>query len=174
MSKNINFTDVNPINRGDQTMIQNDILNVIKKKDFILGSPVKKFETHFSKLSKIKYSIGCATGTDALLLALKSLDLKKGDEVIVPALTYISTGLAVLLNNNKLIYADVDEDTGLISIQNVLKKITKKTKVIIPVNLYGQKADLKSLRQKTNKRIYIIEDSAQSHFAYSCYNCKKV
>ena len=173
MSKNINFTDVNPINRMDQTMIKNEILNVIKKKDFILGSPVKKFETHFSKLSKIKYSISCATGTDALLLALKSLDLKKGDEVIVPALTYISTGLAVLLNNNKLIYADVDEDTGLISIQNVLKKITKKTKVIIPVNLYGQKADLKSLRQKTNKRIYIIEDSAQSHFAYSCYNCKK-
>ena len=57
MSKNINFTDVNPINRGDQTMIKNEILNVIKKKDFILGSPVKKFETHFSKLSKIKNTL---------------------------------------------------------------------------------------------------------------------
>ena len=145
MTRNIKFTDVNPINRKDQTVINNKILKVIQRKNFILGGPVKIFEKNFSKLSKIKYSVGCATGTDALLLALKSLDIKRSDEVIVPAFTYISTGLAVILNNNKLIYADINNNTGLISIKDILKKITKKTKVIIPVNLYGQKVDLKKL-----------------------------
>tara|TARA_Y100000031_G_scaffold91909_1_gene100918 strand:+ start:1831 stop:2817 length:987 start_codon:yes stop_codon:yes gene_type:complete len=122
-------------------------------------------------LSKIKYSVGCASGTDALILALKSINLQKDDEIIIPAMTYISTGLAVILNNCKIIFADIDEKTGLISITKVLKSITKKTKVIIPVNLYGQKVDIKKLRKTVGRKIFIIEDSAQSHFAYSCYYC---
>ena len=173
MTKLINFTDVNPIKFKDANLIKKQINKVINKKNFILGDEVKIFENKFSKLSNIKYSIGCASGTDALTLALKSLNLKKKHEIIVPGFTYISTGLSALLNNNKLVYADVESDTGLISIKSILKNITKNTKVIIPVNLYGQKFDLKSLRKKIGKKIFIIEDSAQSHFAYSCYNCKK-
>jgi len=173
MIKKINFTNVNPINNKENLLIKNEIYNIVKKKDFILGDSVKKFEDSFSKLSKIRYSVGCASGTDALILALKSLNLKKGDEVIVPGLTYISTGLSVLLNNNNLIFTDVDNKTGLISIEKIVQKINKKTKAIIPVNLYGQKVDLKKLRLKIGKKISIIEDAAQSHFAYSCYNCSK-
>jgi len=173
MIKKINFTNVNPINNKENSLIKNEIYNIVKKKDFILGDSVKKFEDSFSKLSKIRYSVGCASGTDALILALKSLNLKKGDEVIVPGLTYISTGLSVLLNNNNLIFTDVDNKTGLISIEKIVQKINKKTKAIIPVNLYGQKVDLKKLRLKIGKKISIIEDAAQSHFAYSCYNCSK-
>ena len=173
MTKKINFTNVNPINNKENSLIKNEICNIVKKKDFILGDSVKKFEDSFSKLSKIRYSVGCASGTDALILALKSLNLKKGDEVIVPGLTYISTGLSVLLNNNNLIFTDVDNKTGLISIEKIVQKINKKTKAIIPVNLYGQKVDLKKLRLKIGKKISIIEDAAQSHFAYSCYNCSK-
>ena len=171
MTKLINFTNVNPINNKENLLIKNEIYNIVKKKDFILGDSVKKFEDNFSKLSKIRYSVGCASGTDALILALKSLNLKKDDEVIVPGLTYISTGLSVLLNNNNLIFTDVDNKTGLISIEKIVQKINKKTKAIIPVNLYGQKVDLKKLRLKIGKKISIIEDAAQSHFAYSCYNC---
>jgi len=173
MLKKINFTNVNPINNKENLLIKNEIYNIVKKKDFILGDSVKKFEDNFSKLSKIRYSVGCASGTDALILALKSLNLKKDDEVIVPGLTYISTGLSVLLNNNNLIFADVDNKTGLISIEKIVQKINKKTKAVIPVNLYGQKVDLKKLRLKIGKKISIIEDAAQSHFAYSCYNCSK-
>ena len=153
MTKLINFTNVNPINNKENLLIKNEIYNIVKKKDFILGDSVKKFEDNFSKLSKIRYSVGCASGTDALILALKSLNLKKDDEVIVPGLTYISTGLSVLLNNNNLIFADVDNRTGLISIEKAVQKINKKTKAIIAVNLYGQKVDLKKLRLKIGKKI---------------------
>jgi dTDP-4-amino-4,6-dideoxygalactose transaminase len=171
MIKKINFTNVNPIKAKEISLIKKEISKIINKKNFILGEEVRKFENNFSKLSKIKYSVGCASGTDALILALKSLELKSSDEVIVPAMTYISTGLSVLTNNNKLVYADINNDTGLISIDDIIKKITKKTKVIIPVNLYGQKVDLKKLRSRIGSKIFIVEDSAQSHFAFSCFNC---
>jgi len=138
-----------------------------------LGNEVNEFEKSFSKISKSKFSISCGSGTDALILALMSLDLNSTDEVIVPGLTYISTGLSVILNNNKLVLTDIDDKTGLIAIDKIKKRITKKTKVIIPVNLYGQKVDLKKLRQVVGKKIFIIEDSAQSHFAFND-NDKKI
>ena len=166
------FTDVNPITNYQQNKITKSIISTIRKGDFILGKNVKKFEKKFSKLSNSKYAVGCATGTDALLLALKVLNLKKNDEVIIPGMSYISTGLCVALNNIKIVFADINDETGLISLENVKKKISKKTKVVIPVNLYGQKVDIKLLRKIVGKKIYIIEDSAQSHFSYSCYNCR--
>ena len=171
MTKNINFTDVNPLSIKDIKNINNRILKVIKKKNFILGNEVSEFEKSFSKISKSRFSISCGSGTDALILALMSLNLNSSDEVIVPGLTYISTGLSVILNNNKIVLTDIDDKTGLIAIDKIKKRITKKTKVIIPVNLYGQKVDLRKLRQVVGKKISIIEDSAQSHFAYSCYSC---
>tara|TARA_B100001123_G_scaffold437521_1_gene569905 strand:- start:35 stop:1135 length:1101 start_codon:yes stop_codon:yes gene_type:complete len=159
------FTEVNPFSKKIQKAINKSILNTIKNKDFILGKDVKKFEEKFSKLAKSKYAVGCATGTDALTLTLMALQLKQNDEVIVPGLTYISTGLAVILNNNKLVLADIDDQTGLIDIDKIKTKITKNTKAIIPVNLYGQKVDLVKLRRAVGRKISIIEDSAQSHFA---------
>jgi dTDP-4-amino-4,6-dideoxygalactose transaminase len=87
-------------------------------------------------------------------------------------MSYISTGLCVALNNNKIKFSDIDDETGLISLESVKKNLSKNTKVIIPVNLYGQKVNIKLLRQIVGKKIYIIEDSAQSHFASSCQNCK--
>ncbi len=166
MKKKINFTEVNPVSQKIRRKIYFEILKIIKKKNFILGDEVKKFEKRFSNLSKTKFGIGCASGTDALTLALMSLDLGKNDEIIVPGLTYISTGLSVLLNNNKLVLTDVDNETGLIDIDKIKKKITKRTKVVIPVNLYGQRVDAKKLRKIIGKKISIVEDSAQSHFAF--------
>ena len=123
------FTNVNPFNYKIQKEINKSILNTIKNKDFILGKNVKKFEKKFSKLSNSKYAIGCATGTDALLLALKSLNLKKDHEVIIPGMSYISTGLCVALNNNKIIFADIDDKTGLISLESLKKKLSRKIKL---------------------------------------------
>ena len=173
MTKPIHFADVNPISKILDSKIKKEINSVILKKDFILGNAVNAFEREFSKISKIKYSVGCASGTDALILALKSLNLKKKDEVIAPAMTYISTGLSIILNNNKLVLADIDNETGLISLKDVSKKINRNTKAIIPVNLYGQKVDLKKLRRVVGRKIAIIEDAAQSHLSFSCYQCKK-
>ena len=79
MISKINFTDVNPTSNRETSLIKKDLYHTIKNKDFILGKNVKRFENNFSKLSKIKYSIGCASGTDALILALKSLNIKKND-----------------------------------------------------------------------------------------------
>ena len=165
------FTDVNPFNKKIQKDINKSVLKTINKKDFILGENVRKFERKFSKISNTKYAVGCATGTDALLLSLKALNLKNKDEVIIPGMSYISTGLSVALNNNKIIFADIDDDTGLISLDSVKNKLSKNTKAIIPVNLYGQKVDIKKLRKIVGNKIFIIEDSAQSHFAYSCFDC---
>tara|TARA_B100001123_G_scaffold116444_1_gene135614 strand:+ start:10 stop:1137 length:1128 start_codon:yes stop_codon:yes gene_type:complete len=167
------FTEVNPFSGKIQKKINKSIIDTIKKKDFILGRKVKKFEKEFSKLSNSKYATGCATGTDALLLALKSLNLKKKHEVIIPGMSYISTGLCAALNNNKIIFADIDNDTGLISFESIKKNISKNTKVVVPVNLYGQKVNIKLLRKLVGKRVFIIEDSAQSHFSSSCLDCNK-
>ena len=166
------FTEVNPFNNKIQKAINRSILNTIKKKDFILGRNVKKFEDKFSKLSNSKYAIGCATGTDALILSLKLLNLEKDEEVIIPGLSYISTGLCVSLNNYKIVFADIDKKTGLISFESIKKKLSKKTKVIIPVNLYGQKVNIKLLRKIVGRKVFIIEDSAQSHFSSICHDCK--
>ena len=172
MTRQINFTDVNQIKKNHQKRINSRILNIIKKKNFILGREVYDFEKKFSKMSKSKFSIGCASGTDALVLALKSLNINSNDEVIVPGVTYISTGLSVILNNSKLVLTDIDNETGLIDINKIKNKITKKTKAVIPVNLYGEKVDLKRLREVVGNKIFIIEDSAQSHFAFSKNNKK--
>jgi len=166
MSSVVNFTNINPVSKKENLKIKKDIYNIIKKKTFILGDEVRVFEKSFAKMSKNKYAVGCANGTDALLLSLMSLNLENDDEIIVPGLTYISTGLSVILNNNKLILVDVDRETALIDIKKIKEKITKKTKAIIPVNLYGQKVNLNKLRREIGKKIHIIEDSAQSHFAF--------
>ena len=121
---------------------------------------------NFANFLGVKYCIATNNGTDALILTLMSLNLNDKDEDIVPGLTYISTGLSVILNNNKLVLADIDNKTGLIDINNIKKKLTRRTKAIIPVNLYGQKVNLKELRRAVGKKIFIIEDSAQSHLAF--------
>ena len=167
------FTDINPLNNSQQSKITKSIISTIQKGDFILGKNVDKFEKKFSEMAKTKYAVGCATGTDALILAVKSLNLKKKHEIIVPGMSYISTGLAASLNNHKIIFAEIDNETGLVSLDSIKKNLTRNTKVVIPVNLYGQKVNIKELRKIVGKKTFIIEDSAQSHFASSCRNCDK-
>ena len=123
MIKTINFSEVNPISNTENLAIKNEIYTTIKKKNFIFWDPVIKFENEFFKLSGIKYSVGCGSGTDALILALMSLNLKSTDEVVVPGMSYISTALSVILNNNKLVIADIDNKTGLISLERITSKI---------------------------------------------------
>ena len=157
--------------------LHNDILKKIKetfkKGDFILGKEVDKFENNFAKFCNTKYAIGCANGTDALTIALKSLNLKKNSEVIIPAMTYCSTAFAVINANLKPVLVDTKHLSPNIDINQIKKKITKKTKVIMPVHLYGSVSEIDKIRQLIKKKkIYIIDDCAQAHGALSNHGKK--
>ena len=165
----------NDIYNQDKTLIPSilkKIKRITKNSDFILGNEVKKFEKNFSKFTKTKYCVPCANGSDALYLSLKALNLKKKDEVIVPAMTYIATASSVINAGGKLRLADVNKSNGSVNQQQVIKKINKNTKAIIIVNLWGYCSDYSKLKQICDKKkIVLIEDSAQ---AIGATNNKKV
>ncbi|WP_462248253.1 DegT/DnrJ/EryC1/StrS family aminotransferase [Ekhidna sp.] len=133
---------------------------------FIGGDKIKAFEEGFAKYSRMKYAVGCANGTDAIEIALKVLGVGPGDEVLVPALTWISTAGAVNNVGAEPIFVDVLEDERTINPSLLEEKITPKTKAIIPVHLYGLPAKMKEIMEVANAHnIKVIEDSAQAHGA---------
>jgi len=151
----------------------NDIKKIIFKNNFILGDEVNEFEKKFSKYTGAKYAVGVANGTDALTIALKILNLPRDSEVIIPAMTYCSTAFAILNAGLTPVLADIEDDTPLISIEKLVKKINKKTKVIMPVHLYGSVVDIIKIKKKIkNKGIIIIDDCSQAHGA--TFNSLKV
>ena len=162
----IKFLDLIKQDKKLHKPILKKINNLFKKGDFIMGKEVEIFEKNFSKFCESKYAISCANGTDALTLALKSLNLPKNSEVLIPAMTYCSTAFAVIEANLKPILVDTEKLSSTISILDLKKKITKKTKVILPVHLYGSAAKLKDIKRLIkNKKIYLIDDCAQAHGA---------
>tara|TARA_B110000971_G_scaffold221796_1_gene270620 strand:- start:2189 stop:3295 length:1107 start_codon:yes stop_codon:yes gene_type:complete len=129
-----------------------------------IGKNVSLFEKNFKKISGKKYNSTCSSGFAALHLALIALNIKKGDEVIVPSLSFIATANAVHHTGAKVIFADVNEEDWTINISDVKKKITKKTKAIIPVHIYGFPCDMFNLKKIClKKNIYLIEDVAEAH-----------
>ncbi len=162
----IKFLDIINQDKKILNSIYSDIRKIINKNNFILGEEVKKFEKNFSIFCGSKYSISCANGTDALLIALKSLDLPKDSEVILPAMTYCSTAFAVINAGLKPILVDIDNFSPTISLKNLRNKITKKTKVIMPVHLYGSVVNIPLIRKiLKGKKIFIIDDCSQAHGA---------
>lgn len=130
------------------------------------GKFVDEFEKKFAEFCKCRYGISCCNGTVALHLALMALDIKKGDEVIVPNLTFVATANAVLYVGAKPILVDVEEDTWCINPKLIEEKITNKTKAIIPVHLYGHPCDMDPIMEIAAKHnIYVIEDCAEAHGA---------
>jgi len=137
---------------------------LIKNSKFIGGNEVKLFEKNFAKFVGSKKCISVANGTDALEMAVKSLKLKKGSEIIVPANTWISTAESVVTNDHKVVFCDINLDDYSICINDLKKKINSKTKAIIIVHLYGNPADMITIRKiAKNRNIKIIEDCAQAH-----------
>ena len=169
----IKFLDIYKQDKKLINLINNDIQKIIKKNNFILGQEVARFENKFSNFCGSKYAVGCANGTDALTIALKSLNLEKNSEVIIPAMTYCSTAFAVINAGLKPILIDTDLLSPTINIEKIKKKINKKTKVILPVHLYGSVVDISKIKNLIkNKKIYIIDDCAQAHGA--TFKTKKV
>ena len=152
--------------------IDNAIKDVLKSGWYILGENVKKFEEEFSNYIGITHAIGVASGTDALSLALVACGVGVGDEVIVPANSY-PTVFAISAVNAVPVFVDVDIKTFNLNAKLLEEKITKKTKAIIAVHLYGQPADLDPIFEIARKHnLKVVEDCAQAHGAE--YKGKKV
>jgi len=163
----IKFYSIKKSDSKISNKILNSIKQVIDKNNFILGVEVFAFEKLFKKYCGSKFSISCGNGTDALTISLLSLNLKPGSEVIMPAMTYASTFYSILNANLKPVLVDINSNDPLINFNEIKKKITNKTKVIMPVHLYGSVVDLKKLRSIIKKKsIYIVDDCAQAHGAF--------
>ena len=166
--KKINIIDTALEYRNQKAKIDKAVLNVLKSGIYINGPEVEKFEIELANFLSVKHCISCANGTDALKIALLSLDLKPGDEVLVPSFTFVSTAEVVVILGFKPVFIDVDYRTFLIDLESVKRSITKKTKAIIPVHLFGQSANMHSIMEISKKNnLWVIEDSAQSLGA--CY-----
>lgn len=169
----IKFLDLKKINDRYKDEIDNAIANVINSGWYILGNQVKRFEKAFAKYTGTKHCIGVANGLEALTLILKALDFENGDEVIVPANTYIASILAISENGLKPVLVEPDIKTYNIDPKEIEEKITPKTRAIMVVHLYGQVAEMDSIIELADKYdLKIIEDCAQAHGAL--YKSKKV
>ncbi|SNT36142.1 dTDP-4-amino-4,6-dideoxygalactose transaminase [Ekhidna lutea] len=146
--------------------IDKAIQDCIDQTAFIGGSVIKEFEEDFAQYAGANFCVGCANGTDAIEIALKALGVGPGDEVLVPALTWISTAGAVNNIGAEPVFVDVLEDQRTIDPALIEAKITDRTKAIIPVHLYGLPARMSEIMQIANKHgLKVIEDSAQAHGA---------
>ncbi|HEX2698060.1 MAG TPA: DegT/DnrJ/EryC1/StrS family aminotransferase [Anaerolineales bacterium] len=146
-----------------QSEIDNAIHTTLELGHFILGPSVSLFEQRVAEYLGVKYAIGLASGTDALILALRALDIGPNDEVLVPAYTFFATAGAVLSVGAKPVFVDVDPQTYQIDVDQIKTRISSKTKAIIPVHLYGYPAEIGSiLKLAQDYRLKVIEDNAQA------------
>lgn len=143
--------------------IMPEIIDTIESQAFILGPKVDKLEKEIAKYIGTNYSIGCSSGTDALLLALMALDIKKGDEVITTPYTFFATAGSIARSGAKPVFVDIDPETYLMRVDQIEAAITPKTRAIMPVHLFGQCVDMDPLLEIAKKHnLKVIEDAAQS------------
>lgn len=167
------FVSLAPMERELDTEIRAAFERVYSSSRYIRGKEAEAFEKEFAKFCNTDYCVGVGNGLDALMLALKALDIKLGDEVIVPSNTYIATVLAVSYVGAAPIFVEPDIRTFNIDTSKIEEKITDKTKVIMPVHLYGQPCDMAPIAALAEKYgLFIVEDCAQAHGA--AYKGRKV
>ncbi|MEH2301870.1 MAG: DegT/DnrJ/EryC1/StrS aminotransferase family protein [Nostoc sp.] len=149
-----------------QTQLQHAIQSVLQQGDFILGQALSDFEAAFAAVSGAEYGVGVASGTDAIALGLQACNIGAGDQVILPANTFIATLIGVIRAGAKPILVDCDRQTALIDLEAAAKAITPQTKAIIPVHLYGQMVSPRDLINFADTyKLLIFEDAAQAHLA---------
>ncbi len=140
-----------------------EITAVCESGQYVLGKRVEQFEAALSAYCGARYALGLSSGTDALLLALMALELKRGEEVIVPAFTFFATAGVVSRLGGRPVFCDIDPETFNIDSTQIESKITTRTRAVIPVHLYGQMADLRPIFQTVSRHgIAVIEDAAQA------------
>jgi UDP-2-acetamido-2-deoxy-ribo-hexuluronate aminotransferase len=151
--------------------IDTNIQAILNKSNYILGEEVQILEQELQNFTGVKYAISCSSGTDALLLALMAMDIQPDDEIITTPFTWISTAEMMALIKAKPVFVDIENDTYNIDANLIEAAITKKTKAIMPVSLYGQPADMEAIQAIADKyNLKVIIDGAQSFG--STYNNK--
>ena len=149
--------------RSIKEEIDQAISEVLEKGHFILGPNVAAFEKEIAAFLGVKHGVGVASGTDALILAMRALDIGPGDEVIVPSYTFFATAEAVLLVGATPVLVDVEPATYTIDVTQIASRITDKTKAIIPVHLYGHPANMTAVMELAREhKLKVIEDNAQA------------
>ena len=167
--------------KGQYEKIQDEIdqavLEVVRSAAYINGPAVHRFQANLEEYLDVKHVIPCANGTDALQIALMALGLKPGDEVIVPAFTYVATAEVIGLLGLKPVMVDVDEDIFNVTADIIEEAITPRTKAIVPVHLFGQSCDLEPIIEVAQRhRLFVVEDNAQaigSDYTFSNGTAKK-
>jgi perosamine synthetase len=146
--------------------IQKVVFNVLNSGRYINGQNLKSFEEEFADFCGTKYAVGVSSGTSAILLSLMALGIGEGDEVIVPSHTFIATATPARFLGASLVYADIDPETYTIAPAEVQRKVTPRTKAIIPVHLYGHPCDMDPINELARAHnTYVIEDACQAHGA---------
>jgi len=169
----IKFLDLNKQYNDIKEEIDEAIKNVISETAFIGGKYVAQFEKEFAEYQEARFCIGVGNGTDALEIAIESLNLPKGSEIIVPANSFIASSEAVTRMGHKVVFCDCDEENYTISILSIKSKLTKNTKAIIAVHLYGHPCDMDEILNIAQEYdLKVIEDCAQAHGAE--YKGKKI
>lgn len=163
---NIPFLDLHRQYTGIKSEIDEAVKRVIEKQYFILGEEIDSLEKEFAEYLGVNHVLGVGSGTDALILALRALNIGKGDEVITQPNSFIATTLAITELGAKPVFVDVDPNTYQIDIDQIQSKITKNTKAILPVHLYGAPCDIEKIMQIAKKNhLYVVEDACQAHGA---------
>lgn len=160
---NFPFIDLKAQYNAYKNEIDEAISAVLQSTSFIGGAKLDEFEANLAKYVGVRHAIGCSSGTSALVLALLALNIKRGDEVIVPSFTFIATAEMVSLLGATPVFADIDLVDYNVSVESVKKLVSSKTKAIIAVSIFGQMPDLLALNEFCkSKNIVLIEDGAQS------------
>ncbi len=142
------------------------LLRVVASGQFIGGPDCRAFEEEFAAWCGVAHAVGVANGTDALTLALRALGVGPGDDVVTVANTFFATGEAILLNGARPVYVDVDERSFNLDPARLEKALTQRTKVIVPVHLYGHPADMEPILEIARRHgVPVLEDAAQAHGA---------
>ncbi len=160
---NVEFIDLKTQAKKIEPRIQANIQSVLDHGQFIMGPEIAQLEESLSSYIGIKHAIGISSGTDALLVAMMALDIKPGDEVITTPFTFIATGEMIALLGAIPVFVDIDPKTYNIDPAKISEAITKKTKAIVPVSVYGQCVDMDKINTIAGRfGIPVIEDGAQS------------
>jgi len=160
--RHITMTDLRAEFLVIESEVRTAIESVLQSQHFILGPEVEAFESEFASFCGVEHCVGVSSGTEALVLALSACGIGRGDEVVVPANSFIATAFAVCLLGAKPRFVDVDEASSLMDVAQALSLLDRKIKAICPVHLYGQTLDVRPL---IDSAIPVIEDCAQAHGA---------
>ena len=163
VERNIQMVDLQSQYMRLKPAIDSAMQDVVSSASYIKGPALKKFESNLSQYLNVQHTIGVANGTDALQIALMALGLKPGDEVIVPAFTYVATAEVIGLLGLSPVMVDVYPDSFNIDLDSVRNSISSRTKAIVPVHLYGQAADMDGIMEIAQDNNLYVEKTMLKH-----------